>query len=243
MKCLSLFILLLISCIVAVAQTTEQTDIAQGIIATGITGGVSTTFGQVFNRPLNESYNRTRKTYSDFEGTAFQFEKPIRAKLILTDGSFVKEALLQFDLYSDEIIVSTEDSGDQLMNKSLVKTIICVDNEEVKTFSRPNIETPLTFYEQIYLDDYISLIKKEYVTVRQGENYGLSKVSAKFIHRNNYYMQVVGGYYEQVRLNKNDILEKLSQKDAEAIQQYAKDNKNKLKEEVDFVKAFDSIVR
>lgn len=223
------------------AQVPEQNvEVAQGVVLTGLVGGQSANFSQVFNRPMNETYNASRMTYRDVGGSPYLYDEPVRARVVLNDGSFVKEALMKFDLYADEIIVSSEEGSEQLMDKSMVVEIIYLEGDKVISMKRLNIEDPSKFYVDLYRDERLSFCKERYATVREGENMGLAKVEPKFVKRQRYFIKT-GRTYEEVKLSSKDILNRLSRSEALAIENYAKENKIKLKKEEDFVKVFTEV--
>jgi len=202
----------------------------------------NSSFGMVFfNRPLNQSYTDARLTYHNIKGSPYLTEEPVKGRIVLKDGTEYKDVLLSADLYSDEIIVTTDEGEEYFLDKSFIwEVIMPVDGKEL-IFKKMDFKNPNDLYIKLYQDQDLLFFKKKYATIRQGENHGVSKTEPKFNLREKYFVKHGGGVIEKVNLTKKDILAGFKERDAKKIQSYAKANGLKLRKEEDFVTVFEAV--
>ena len=216
----------------------------QSIISTPVGNSLSFNGGSydaVGNMNLNSALGANftlAQSYASTKGSAFLAEEAQKGKIILNDGSEIVDVLMNFDLYSQEVIVTNADGDDYYLDKKLVKEIsIPVDGRNV-TFKKINSDQPNTLYEVLYDDGDMAFFKERYVTRKEATNNGMKDTPAKFNQRANYFMSHGEGTIAKVKLKKKEIFSGFAGGEVLAMKEYAKAEGIRFNDESDFVAVF-----
>jgi len=216
---------------------------AGGAAESGLGGlAINSSFGQHFlNQAFAESeYEEARFEYKKIKGSPYLVEEPVKGILVLNNGSMVKDVLLQFDLYVDEIVATVDGEEIVLDSRFFSEVIFHIEGRDI-ILRKVNDAEPEKFYEILYQDTEMLFFKDRYVTLRERANSGLAKVDAKFTSRKKYFLKAGNADAQKVKLKKKDILSKMSKSKMKEMEAFAKENNIKFKKETDFVKAFESL--
>ncbi len=208
----------------------------------GLVGGTATNAFQTMHaESVFKARGGDRLSYGTVKGSPFLNKEAVKGTLVLHDGNMLKDVLLQFDLYTNDIIATLEDGEEVFIDKIYYKEIIIPTDGKDAVLRRLDPEKPDILYEVLYQDEDMAFFKQRTVTLREGSNSGLAKVKPRFDKRTTYFIKQGKQKVEKVKLKEKDVLSKFKKREANTLKSYAKKNGIKLKKEKDFITLFTGV--
>ncbi len=221
-----------------------------GSISVGVQSAVGgTTSGSFANSAFHSMHTQTvfkarqgdRLSYSNVKGNPYLNKSATAGTLVMNDGNMIKDILLQFDLYTNDVIATLESGEEIVLDSKYFREVIIPTKEKDVVYRKINPEKPNDFYEVLYQDEDMAFFKQRYVTLREGQNNGLAKVKPRFDKRTKYFIRHGQGEVAKVKLKKKDIFSEFVDGEIYAMKEYAREKGIKFKDETDYVAVFEGI--
>lgn len=239
------FAALIFSYFLFLAVQAQDAGGQQNSSASGFGGSaITTSFGQTFlDQAFNGTYEDTEFSYSKIKGTPFFNDEVISSRVTLNDGSVVKDAMIQLDLYANDFVLTKPDGEKIILDELFFYEVrMMPTNGEEYVFNKIGFEDPDQFYQILFKNDIVQFFKREYVTLREGEGAGLSKIDAKFNKRQTYFIKYKEGHVREIKLKDKDVFSAFPRKEVSELKNFAKRNKLKLKKEEDVIKLLKGVL-
>jgi hypothetical protein len=185
---------------------------------------------------------RTSKKHADeVNGNPFLFEKWLKAKIILKDGTEKSSGMIKYDIYRDEFMYKTATSDSIVLTMNNVVKVVLLDADgNPIPFVNMNFNSFKTtgnvkqgFY-QLLVEDKTSLISKRVKKLYSQDPYATNVTFHKFERSDDYYI-IKDGAVEKVKRNKKFFLTLFADKQTE-ITDYLDREKIHFKDDKDLAK-------
>lgn len=199
-------------------------------------------WGQTSRMILSNTTIYPEDRYKEYKGSPFYFKDWVKGDIYNQNGDVFENMTINYNIFESlfEILegkkyaimdpyfywcvkVDKEDNPEMMkdMQDSILFIRGLMANDEKK------------FVQVMYNGTHIKLLKDMNVaeSVKSFQNVGQTVTNKRFNRKDKYYI-VIDGEYNEVKLNKKDILKALGPK--KELEQWAKEQKNKLKKDADF---------
>jgi len=219
----------------------KTTDAAPGV---NIDISFSTMPGQpMLNGGIQNMATASRLTYNQIKGSPYLNPDFVRGEIEMEDGVIYNNLLLQFDLYSGNVIASDGNGNMLALDRERYNSFLIPHDGEDLLLKKVHPDKPKDYYVVLFENDQFIFFKQKYVTVRESSNYGLAKTDAQFTSRNDYFISKRSKKaVNKIKLKEKVLMSYLSKKDAKAIKEYAEQNGLKLNKEKNFVLAMNAVL-
>lgn len=221
------------------AQTSGQIANSQMSAGGGSNDIVSYLLGDI------RSGNEKRKIDEpDIQGSAYTSETFLPGKLY-HKNEFESNVFYRYNAYSEEIEIKSTNAPGMPINALLRDKNISIENVEgkpmsFKTFIDKKGLTQNGYLTEMYKGKY-TLYKRsdvKYTQPQKAQNSFVPATPARFSKFTEYYLELEGrNRIDELELKKSKLLKLVDDSDREALKLYLKENKLKIKDENDILKA------
>ena len=201
---------------------------------------INTLLGDMASRDAKRT-----KNYDEFQGSPY-VSNNFKQTRILYNNEDMGTMFYRYNALNEEIEIKNtllEEEGTKGLSRDKNISIL-VDGKELsfKTFVTSKKNTLNGYLLQLIDGETYDLYKRTRVKFTEGKpapNSFVKAVPARFSQFTEYYFQKEGvNRIDEIPLSNNKLLKLLSGNDKESLKNYLKENKIKIKEEEDLVKAF-----
>lgn len=190
-----------------------------------------------------DRYSTVDLEYNDVKGSPYVEKDLLAGHIVLLDGGKTPQVPLQYDLYAG-IFFYTDPNEDRLtIDLKVCREIILQGKKETYHFKRVDPNTADTFYDVLYEDDKQFIYNRIRTILREGSDNGIVKTDPSFNRDDNFYVLMKGGKPKSIKLKKKDVFKLFSKEDQARMEDYAKQNKLKLKKAAEFKEMFKSLAQ
>ncbi|HEY9048633.1 MAG TPA: hypothetical protein VIN08_22155 [Ohtaekwangia sp.] len=179
--------------------------------------------------------------FKGIEGYPTIFENYVPGKIILTRGKAVVHPLVNYDIYSNELLVKRNDQ-EVIVTRNMVKSFVLLQEADSLFFVKVRLPQGEVFCEELVAGK-IKLYKFNVKTVRQASNtgaYSAGKTYSQFEEAVKYYWQAEGKDIAEIK-NKKSLIGDLKTIYGIDPATFIKDNDINLKDAADVRKLFEYI--
>jgi hypothetical protein len=177
--------------------------------------------------------------YQDFDGSPYLNEKFAIGTLILHNDMEVTDIPIKIDLHKNSVVAKNEKGEEVILESRYYKQInVNIDGKDL-VFKKINPANPDKYYEVLYEDTDMVFFKKQSAKIFKGSFY--TNTSSRFKTNTEYFIKHDDGEIAKVRLKKKEIFAGFMDAELYAMQEYARRNGIKLKEDSDFVAVFEGV--
>jgi hypothetical protein len=183
--------------------------------------------------------------FKEVEGHPTLFEKYVPGKIYLKDGRNLVQALVNYDVMTDEVLVM-RDKFEMVIQKHLVTKFVLLAGADSLFFVK--VVTPeATRFVEILIDGPVQLYKANIKTLEGATHtgpYSSGDLNDKFEDSVQYYWQKKGGTGPLIQIkSKKMLLSGLQEAMGQDYSDFAKENKLSMKQENDLMKLVNHINR
>lgn len=198
---------------------------------------------QEYNERLYKASNNrmlAKNAYEEIDGSAYFYEEPTIAKLMLVNDE-VAEVKLLIDQYAHELVSVAEDESQRLLDPLFFKAIELEWDGQLRTLKKLNPDLPQRFYEVLIDGPKIILLKDievkhmETSLITEGRRENISK-----FRRNDHFILIQDAKVEKVPFKKKKFFKIFSKEQSDYLMKLAKEEGNKLKSDDDFIQLLEA---
>jgi hypothetical protein len=175
--------------------------------------------------------------YVDVQGSQFLYDNWLTGKIELRNGALFNDLQLKFDNYSNKFIVNKRDTAYEIIS-DIHKVWIYPEMPDTLLFENGfeiNQKVNAKIFLQVLAEGRITFLKFVQKDLETYNEYGNATILKRFKESYLYFIYK-NGEYENVRLSKKDLEDRLSDKWAD-ISSYLLTNKLSSKDEKSWVKS------
>jgi len=187
----------------------------------------------------NNNYWGAKSSYTRVQGSPYFTDKPIKANLLMANGTLLEDIPVHIDLYAEEVVATNKKDQELLLDCIYYEKISFPHKGKEVVFKKVNKENPTKFYQLLYEDENMAFFIDNYIYLQDGKELGVIKVEPKFSKKKKYYFRYGDKQISKSKLKKKDILKLIPEAELEALRGDKRMKDIKLKNESDFVAFFE----
>ena len=184
----------------------------------------------------NISYEVSAQEYKKIRGTPYWHKDICLAKVVQNDDVIIKNVSLRLDQYIGEVIAQAAGQNLLLLETRMYKELFVADGDNLDYFRKVHPNNPHKFYQILFENNKAIVFKDIVVKMTKTESTNaVMGVNKPEFHRKKLYFILLDGQIREIQFKKKKFFQSFTKKEGKLMATFAKKNKLKLKDEMDFV--------